>query len=97
MATEQRAERLSLLERANLPDHPYSPNRLLLISGAAVAGLGLGLLLALGLELVNRPVRSPKQIERLGLPIIGVVPLIKSKNRARRLPAFLSREKRIAA
>ena len=97
MATEQRAERLSLVEPANLPDHPFSPNRLLLIAGGAAAGLGLGLLLALGLELMRKPVRSPKQIERLGLPIIGVVPLIKSKSRVRRLPAFLSREKRLAA
>ena len=97
MATEQRAERLSLVEPANLPDHPFSPNRLLLIGGAAAAGLGLGLLLALALELLTKPLRSPKQIEQLGLPIIGVVPLIKSsKTRTRRFPAFLTREKRLA-
>src|SRR3954464_5835809 len=86
MATEQRAERLSLVEPANLPDRPYSPNRPLLIAAAAVAGLGLGLLLALGLEFVNRPVRSPRQLEQLGLPVIGIVPLIQSKHRVRRLP-----------
>src|SRR6476659_1810171 len=67
MATEQRAERLSLVEPASLPDHPFSPNRLLLIGGAAAAGLGLGLLIALGLELATKPIRSPRQIERLGL------------------------------
>jgi polysaccharide biosynthesis transport protein len=97
MATEQRAERLSLVEPANLPDRPYSPNRLKLIAGGAAAGLALGLLLALALELAMRPVRSPRQIEQLGLPVIGVVPLLKPKLRARRLPAFLSREKRLAA
>jgi succinoglycan biosynthesis transport protein ExoP len=97
MATEQRAERLSLVEPANLPDHPFSPNRLLLIGGAAAAGLGLGLLLALGLELMTKPLRSPKQIEQLGLPIIGVVPLLKSETRTRRFPTFRSREKRLAA
>jgi succinoglycan biosynthesis transport protein ExoP len=79
MATEQRAERLSLVEPANLPDQPFSPNRKLLIAAGAAAGLALGLLLALGLELVSRPVRSPKQIEGLGLPVIGVVPLLKLK------------------
>ena len=89
MASEQRAERLSLVEPANLPDHPFSPNRPLLIAAAAAAGLGFGLLLALGLELVNRPVRSPRQLEQLGLPVIGIVPLIKSKPRARRFPAFM--------
>ena len=54
MATEQRAERLSLVEPANLPDRPFSPNRPLLIAAGAAAGLALGLLLALGVEFVNR-------------------------------------------
>jgi len=98
MASEQRAERLSLVEPANLPDRPFSPNRLMLIGAGAAGGLMLGLLLALGLEFINRPVRSPRQLERLGLPVIGIVPLIKTKQqRARRLPAFFSREKRLAA
>ena len=89
MATEQRAERLSLVEPANLPDQPFSPNRLLLIGGAAAAGLGLGLLLALGLELVNRSrCVARRQIEQLGLPIIGVVPLIKAKPRTQALPSL---------
>jgi uncharacterized protein involved in exopolysaccharide biosynthesis len=98
MANEQRAERLSLVEPANLPDRPYSPNRLLLMAGGAAAGLGLGLLLALALELLVRPVRSPKQIENLGLPMIGVVPLIKMPTRHQgRFSNFFSREKRLAA
>jgi protein tyrosine kinase modulator len=97
MATEQRAERLSLVEPASLPDQPVSPNRLKLIAGGAAAGLALGLLLALGLEILIKPVRSPRQIEQLGLPIIGVVPLLKSGTRPNRLAAFFSREKRLAA
>jgi uncharacterized protein involved in exopolysaccharide biosynthesis len=98
MATEQRAERLSLVEPASLPDRPYSPNRPLLIAAGAAGGFILGMLLALALELINRPVRSPRQLEQLGLPVIGVVPLIKSKQHGRRwVPALLSREKRLAA
>lgn len=98
MATEQRAERLSLVEPANLPDHPFSPNRPLLIGVAAAAGLLLGLVLALTLEFVTKPIRSPRQLDNLGVPVIGVVPLLKQKTRGtNRLPAFLSREKRLAA
>lgn len=97
MASEQRAERLSLVEPANLPDRPYSPNRLLLIAGGGVAGLGLGLLLALGIELMAKPIRSPRQLENLGVPVLGVVPLLKSKKRSRRITALFSREKRLAA
>jgi succinoglycan biosynthesis transport protein ExoP len=97
MATEQRAERLSLVEPASLPDRPYSPNRPLLIAAGVAAGLGLGLLLALTLELVNRPVRSPKQIEQAGMPLLGVVPLLKTRGHPRRFPGLRSREKRLAA
>jgi len=99
MATEQRAERLSLVEPANLPDRPFSPNRPLLIAAGAAAGLLLGLVLALAIEFVNRPVRSPRQLEQLDIPVIGLVPLLKSKPQARtgRLRGFLSREKRLAA
>jgi uncharacterized protein involved in exopolysaccharide biosynthesis len=97
MATEQRAERLSLVEPANLPDNVYSPNRLLLIAGGGGAGLLLGILMALGLELAMKPIRSPRQVEKLGLPMIGVVPLLKTKSGTRRLPALFSREKRLAA
>jgi polysaccharide biosynthesis transport protein len=98
MASEQRAERLTLVEPANLPDHPFSPNRPLLIGAGAAAGLGLGLLLALGMEFLNRPVRSPRQLENLGIPVIGVVPLIKSKSTSTsRFPQLPFRRKRYAA
>jgi uncharacterized protein involved in exopolysaccharide biosynthesis len=99
MATEQRAERLSLVEPANLPDRPYSPNRPLLTAAGAAAGLFFGLMLAIGIELVNRPVRSPRQLEQLDVPVIGLVPLIKSKpqERAKGARGLFSREKRLAA
>lgn len=99
MATEQRAERLSLVEPANLPDRPFSPNRLLLIAAGAAGGLFLGLLMVLGIEFVNRPVRSPRQLEQLDIPVIGLVPLLRTKAHARSGPLrkFLSREKRLAA
>ena len=99
MATEQRAERLSLVEPANLPDQPFSPNRPLLVAAGAAAGLLLGLIIALGIEFVNRPVRSPRQLEQLDVPVLGLVPLLKSKPQAQtgRLRGLLSREKRLAA
>lgn len=76
MAGEQRGERLSLVEPANLPDRPHWPNRPLLIAGGILAGAILGMLIALIVELLKRPVRSPVQIEGLGLPVLGIVPIM---------------------
>jgi len=76
MASEQRGERLSLVEPADLPDEPNWPNRPLLIAAGALAGAVLGLLLALIVEILRRPLRSPVQLEGLGLPVVGIVPII---------------------
>jgi uncharacterized protein involved in exopolysaccharide biosynthesis len=84
MAGEQRAERLSLVEPANLPDRPNWPNRPLLIGAGAAAGLVLGLLLALIMEMLKRPLRSPVQIEGLGVPVVGIVPVFEREVRKRR-------------
>ena len=97
MASEQRAERLSLVEPASLPDRPQSPNRPILILGGAAAGLLLGFMIALGLELVRKPIRSPLQLEGLGYPVIGVVPLLKFGAQPRLFGLLRRRGKQVAA
>lgn len=97
MASEQRADRLTLVEPASLPDRPISPNRPLIIAAAAVAGLGLGLLFVLGLEIVRKPIRSPRQLEALGFPVLGVVPLIAGRQLPKRFRFLPWQAKRHAA
>jgi succinoglycan biosynthesis transport protein ExoP len=96
LANEQRAERLSLVEPPNLPDSPHWPNRPLVVAAGAAAGLGLGFLLALLVELLNRPMRSPAQVQSMGLPVLGVVPILQTKPRKRRFWPFKKREARFA-
>ena len=96
LANEQRAERLSLVEPPNLPDAPHWPNRPIVIGAGAAAGLGLGLLLALLVELLNRPMRSPAQLQSMGLPVLGVVPILQQKPRKKRFSLFRKREPRLA-
>jgi protein tyrosine kinase modulator len=96
LANEQRAERLSLVEPPNLPDTPHWPNRPIVIGAGAAAGLGFGLLLALLIELLNRPMRSPAQLQAMGLPVLGVVPILQSKPGKRRFSLFRKREPRLA-
>jgi capsular polysaccharide biosynthesis protein len=96
MASEQRAERLSLVEPANLPDHPHWPNRPLLIAAGALAGAILGLLIALAIELLKRPLRSPVQIEGMGFPVVGIVPVIERGTKRRWWQLFRRREAELA-
>ena len=96
LANEQRGERLSLVEPPSLPDSPHWPNRPLVIAAGAAAGLSLGFLLALLVELLNRPMRSPAQVQSMGLPVLGVVPILQTKPRKRRFWPFKRREARFA-
>jgi len=80
LTEEQRGERLTLIEPPVTPDHPTSPNRLLLIVGGIVAGLGAGLALAFLVELVQRPIRSAAQLAQItGEPPLGVVPVLNGR------------------
>ena len=96
LANEQRAERLSLVEPPNRPDTPHWPNRPLVIAAGAAAGLGLGFLLALLVELLNRPMRSPAQLQGMGYNVLGVVPILQSKPRKKRFNFFRKREAELA-
>jgi uncharacterized protein involved in exopolysaccharide biosynthesis len=96
LANEQRAERLSLVEPPNLPDQPHWPNRPIVIAAGAGAGLALGFLLALLVELLNRPMRSPAQVQSMGLPVLGVVPILQTNPRKKRFAFFRKREAGLA-
>lgn len=93
LANEQRSERLSLVEPPDLPDRPHWPNRPILIGAGAAAGLVLGLLLALVVEFLGRPMRSPRQIQGLGLPVLGVVPVLGATKSRRRFRLFRKKQK----
>jgi capsular exopolysaccharide synthesis family protein len=68
---------ISLLDTAVLPSAPVAPNmRNSLMLGAAL-GLLLGLLLAFGVEFLDRSVKSQEDVESvIGLPFLGMVPAL---------------------
>ncbi|MBW6526693.1 lipopolysaccharide biosynthesis protein [Sphingomonas sp. RHCKR7] len=103
MAQEQKGERLTVVDPPAAPDRPVSPNRLVLIGGGVAGGLGLGLVLALALEFLLRPIRGVDQLKALGLETLTVVPtftpdLAPGRKRRRWLPALpFRRRSRLAA
>ncbi len=70
---------ISIVDRATQPLFPRSPNLLLNLALALLAGLVLGVISAIGLDYLDDSFKAPEDIERdIGLPVIGVIPKPKS-------------------
>lgn len=68
---------ISVVDAADIPQKPSSPRLLLNLAIALLAGLGVGGLLAFGLEQMDEAIADPSEVERrLGLPLLGSVPKV---------------------
>lgn len=80
MENEQKGERLTVVDPPVVPDRPDWPNRPLFVGGGALAGLGLGLLLMIGVELVLRPIRGLDTVKSItGAAPLAAIPTIESR------------------
>jgi chain length determinant protein EpsF len=74
---------ISLLNPAVAPTEPSGPRVLLNTLVGILAGTVLGVGLALLLELLNRPVRSPSDVkDMLGIPVLGTIEWKPARGRA---------------
>jgi hypothetical protein len=73
-----------VLDPANLPNRPFSPNRRLILAGALLGPL-CALLLAWWLEFQDLTLRSEEEVTRtLSLPVLGTFPVIRPDPTLRR-------------
>ena len=91
---EQLGERLSIVNPPVVPNEPSFPKRWILLAGGPIAGIGLGLVLILLVELVKRPIRDPNALTLLfGETPLGVIPTISAKpSKPRRLWVSVRRQ-----
>ena len=65
---------VQVIERANYPSNPVSPNKILYILIAFILGVLVGIGAALLLEFMDNTFRSKDDLEKsLGLPVIGTI------------------------
>lgn len=70
---------ISVVDKAEVPFLPRSPNLLINLGLAFIAGLALGVMTALLLDFLDDSFKTPEDVEQnIGLPVIGIVPLPKA-------------------
>ncbi len=75
-------------DQAAIPQHPFKPNKKLIIALAFVATAGLGIVVVFLLDALNDTIRSPDDVEqKLQQRIISALPTLKLK-RNQDLPAY---------
>ncbi|HSP23772.1 MAG TPA: GNVR domain-containing protein [Saliniramus sp.] len=69
-----------IITPATVPLGPSQPQKSLVLVLAAILGGGLGMALAIGVEGFDRTVRLPRQLERIGLASLGIIPNVRERN-----------------
>jgi succinoglycan biosynthesis transport protein ExoP len=76
---------VSIIDQAEPPTEPSSPQKVLILASAAAASLFLGICLAVLLDRFDDTFKDPEQLERsLALPCLGLVPNFAKLNAAAR-------------
>jgi polysaccharide biosynthesis transport protein len=71
--------KVRVVQKAYLPEAPIKPNKQLLFAIGIVAGLGIGVLLALGLSVLDSSFKTAEQAEHfLNLAILTTIPSMRS-------------------
>jgi succinoglycan biosynthesis transport protein ExoP len=87
----QKGEKFEVLDPGQVAERPSRPNRMLIDAGGTIAGLVLGLILALATEVLGISITSPGDLgASVGVPVLEVIPLILTRvDRRRRTKRIL--------
>lgn len=81
----QKGEKFDVLDPAQVAERPSRPNRALINSAGAAAGLILGILCAVGTELLGMSITSAEDLTAaVNIPVLEVIPLILTRADKRR-------------
>ncbi len=78
VVSNSRSNNVQVMDRAEVPGGPFSPNTRREWFTAMMAGLLVAFGLAFGIEYLDDTVKTPEDVsKRLGLPLLGLVPAIR--------------------
>ena len=68
--------KLQIVDPPETPRLPIAPNRLLLVSGVLIAGIGGGIAFTILLSQLDRSFATVDQLRNLGLPVLGGISIL---------------------
>jgi Capsular polysaccharide biosynthesis protein len=72
-----KVDNVHVIDKAEIPTEPVSPNVILNIAIAAVLGLMIGVFLSFLLEFLDNTIKTPEDVEKyLNLPVLGSIPKV---------------------
>lgn len=71
-------DNVQVVDEAKVPANPIKPNVKMNIAISLVLGLMVGVFLAFVLEAIDNSVKTPADVEKLGLKVIGMIPIDKN-------------------
>ncbi|RYG88094.1 MAG: polysaccharide biosynthesis tyrosine autokinase [Alphaproteobacteria bacterium] len=72
---------VSVVDAAEVPKSPSSPNLLLNLIASLMVGCAIGAVLVLALDQIDEAISDPNDVERvLGLPLLGTIPKVGGEN-----------------
>jgi len=72
-----KVDNVHVIDKAEIPTKPVSPNITLNIAIAAVLGLMIGVFLSFLLEFLDNTIKTPEDVEKyLNLPVLGSIPKV---------------------
>lgn len=74
-----------IVDRATAPQAPVLPNKRLNILIGIFLGLGVGIVISFALEFMDDSIKTPEDIEKLNIPLLGTIPAVRIAEVARRL------------
>lgn len=77
VVANSRANNVQVMDRAEVPGAPILPNPRKDWITAILAGITIALALAFGIEYLDDTVKTPEDIRRLNLPLLGLVPAVR--------------------
>lgn len=96
LESELRSTNVRIVERAEVPRRPSSPNRSRNYRLALLIGIALGVGLAFLFEHADATVKTPDDVKQLGLPFLGMVPSVVASGTLARPAALKNPEGAIA-